>query len=565
MLTSYKDCLFALLRLISADAGDRDGFVVGEFRARGANLQWCQRIETREHMEGVLARFEALWREAETGEQTLTWAVLGSALARWLSHEQADARAGIVQDFQVLGRALAKSAHPGFRGRAPRAALERWLEQSVARATVKEPATGAPVVGNQSTRTAIGMVGLPAAPIASAPERARWTSGSTIVRLVKRVAETHDVNTFEFEAVDGADFAYLPGQSATLTLQIEGEAVRRTYTISSSPSRPERLHFTIKRVPGGLVSNWLADNAEPGMEIDIRGPGGKFSIANEKPAKVLLLSGGSGVTPMLSMSRYCHDLGLDTDVVFWHGARTPADLICADELQVYARRMRAFRAVYCMSGDDPDWKGLRGYFCSEALFASVPDFEQRTVYLCGPVPFMEAAKGVFRDAGFDMSRFHFESFGGGSRPKKAPPVTAGQSIKAMLPNPSALRTSMASELPETRPPVPRIQHLPAQLTPNRALPAVGAEPEPSTPSWKVTVNDTTLLVATDVPLLDALEDAGIDVESSCRSGSCGSCRARCTRGKVTFDNAGGLDPDDESAGYVLLCVGNATSDIHLEL
>ena len=139
--------------------------------------------------------------------------------------------------------------------------------------------------------------------------------------------ETHDVKSFFFRSLAGHAFQFSPGQFLTLELDVDGQRVNRCYTISSPPTRPHTLSITVKRVPGGTVSNWLHDHLEVGDSVRVLGPSGAFSSALHPAERYLFLSAGSGVTPLMSMARTHRDLCDDRDTVFVHSARTPDDII----------------------------------------------------------------------------------------------------------------------------------------------------------------------------------------------------------------------------------------------
>ena len=174
--------------------------------------------------------------------------------------------------------------------------------------------------------------------------------------------ETHDVATFVFSGRTPCLFRFRPGQFLTLELPIGGGIVNRSYTISASAARPYRLSITVKRKTGGVVSNWLHDNLRPGVEVRAVGPLGDFTPPASSAPKWLMLSGGSGITPLMSMARTCCDLSDDRDVVFVHAARSPADIIFRHELDTMAEQMPQMHLAYvCESAAGAKaWPGFIG-------------------------------------------------------------------------------------------------------------------------------------------------------------------------------------------------------------
>ena len=166
-----------------------------------------------------------------------------------------------------------------------------------------------------------------------------WTAGKWQLCCIDQLRETSDVKTFVFKIAssDGIDshlFFHKPGQFITLRLKHDDEQLVRSYTIASSPSRPRTLCLTIKRDPNGLVSRFMHDHFAIGDLLDIQGPGGAFNAKDiEFRQSVILLSGGSGITPLMSMARYFYDTSnRNHDFVFIHSARTPEDIIYAANL-----------------------------------------------------------------------------------------------------------------------------------------------------------------------------------------------------------------------------------------
>ncbi|MBI3448580.1 MAG: FHA domain-containing protein [Acidobacteria bacterium] len=242
-----------------------------------------------------------------------------------------------------------------------------------------------------------------------------WSTGETMLRVADIVDETDDVKTFRLVGREPILFSYKPGQFVTLHLEIDGKKVLRSYSLSSAPSRPHTLEITVKRVPGGLVSNWLADNVKLGDLIKVRGPSGKFTCFEYPARKILLIGGGSGITPVMSMCRWIVDTTADVDVRFFVSAKSPRDIIFRKELELMSARHSGLQVMVtstAMGSGTEAWVGITGR-CSEKMFEMVcPDLHERHIFMCGPEPFMVAVKEILRALNFPLANLHTESFGG---------------------------------------------------------------------------------------------------------------------------------------------------------
>lgn len=332
--------------------------------------------------------------------------------------------------------------------------------------------------------------------------------------------ETHDVKSFFFRTRDPRLFRFKPGQFITLELDIEGEAVNRCYTLSSPPTRPDTISITTKRVPGGHVSNWLHDNMRPGKEIKALGPAGEFTCALHPAGKYLFLSGGSGVTPLMSMSRTFYDLGEDKDVVFLHSARSPRDIIFRRELESMAAGLPHFQTAFVCEtkGDDDGWDGPTGYLSIVHLAAAAPDFKEREVFCCGPEAYMAAVRAMLRDAGFDMARYHEESF-------------------SFERHGASLATIAAADPPK----------------------AAGA-------AYKIEFTRQARVIecGPDQFILDAAKAAGMRLPFSCSKGLCGTCKTKKVSGEVAMTHGGGIRQREIDQGMILICCSKPLSDVTLE-
>lgn len=359
---------------------------------------------------------------------------------------------------------------------------------------------------------------------------AMWGESESSTLICRQVQDiTHDVKTFLFEAAQPALFQHEPGQFVTLQLQIDGRSVSRCYTISTPPTRPHLLGITVKRQPGGLVSNWLHDTMAPGHRISADGPFGVFTIARHPSAKYLFLSGGSGITPVMSMTRTLYDLGSDADIVFVHSARTPSDIIFRRELETISSTVPTIRVVPVCERDAPrePWGGLRGFLSAEVLQLLAPDLAQRVVFCCGPAPYMAAVRRILDVAGFDMRNYHEESF-------------------------SFEDLAMKEFATHTTP----------DAAPDNAEPgdASGAK----TYSVEFVRSGRTFTCADDEYVLDAAYAAGLSPASSCGQGMCGTCKSTMLSGTVDMQHNGGIRPREIAQNKILICCSKPLSDITID-
>lgn len=348
------------------------------------------------------------------------------------------------------------------------------------------------------------------------PER----DDALVCRKVRQ--ETHDVKTFTFSAREPREFRFMPGQFMTFELPVEGR-IQRCYTISASAARPYRVEITVKRVPGGAGSNWLHDNMAPGRELMVSGPSGYFTMdATSSEQKLLFLSAGSGVTPMMSMTRTACDLSEPHDLIFLHAARTPADIIFREELTLLAAQNPGLRlAQICESASPGDgWAGYRGRLTLPMLQLIAPDLIERKIFCCGPTAFMEAARAMLAEAGFPMEeRYYEESFDFG-----------------------------AETLGEPEDPLP-------------------AAPEVSDQTFRVSFVRSGQVVecGAGMTILSAAREAGLRPPSSCQRGLCGTCKAQLVSGAVDMHHAGGIRQREIDRGRILICCSSPTTDVEVDL
>ena len=364
-----------------------------------------------------------------------------------------------------------------------------------------------------------------------------WQRGRIRLQCVAVIPETADVKTFVFVALPGKLHRYKPGQFMTLELPIDGKTVRRSYTISSSPSRPHVVHITVKRVSGGLVSNWLHDNMTVGVEFNASGPNGHFHCFDHQREKVLLISAGSGITPVMSMLRWLTDTQSHCDIVFINNIRTPSDFVYEHELRYLSTRLGSRLRMGIIPGAigaGQAWHGPSGRFNIDFVKMYAPDFQEREVFVCGPGGYMDNVRTTLAANGHPPARYHEESFG-------AAPVAANPAARAEQPAPIAAKPAAKA---------------PAVATVAPAAPALA---DADKVELVFTKSGKTLSCTRDDYLLDVAEEAGIQLDSSCRAGSCGSCKVKKTAGNVDMDGQQALSEADIEDNIVLLCIGRAQS------
>lgn len=352
-----------------------------------------------------------------------------------------------------------------------------------------------------------------------------WQRGEVTLRCVEKWHETHDVVSFRFQGIEPVKFNYKPGQFITFKLEIDTQPIYRSYTIASSPSRPYSLIVTIKQIEGGLVSNYLANELNVNDEVTVVGPDGAFNLIDVQADKYLFLSAGSGVTPMHSMSRWLCDTTVGSDIAFVHSARSAEDIIFAETMATMAARCDSLALSYVLEDDsakqqviarDPKIQCTSGRLDIAKLAALVPDYQTRTVFICGPEPYMAAVKSMLQQAQFNMANFYQESFA-------AAPKTVSKKV----------------------------------LLSSSEHAAAGG--------FMLNIAGKVFPLGSDQTLLEGIESEGLPIIAACRNGVCGACKCQVTKGSVATSSTATLTADEIAAGFVLACSTTISSDVSLTL
>ncbi|VDC26600.1 hybrid-cluster NAD(P)-dependent oxidoreductase [Pseudogemmobacter humi] len=328
------------------------------------------------------------------------------------------------------------------------------------------------------------------------------------------IPETADCATIALRAPSGAWFDYQPGQFVTLELPLPGGNVQRTYTISSSPSRPLSISVTARAGADSVATRWMLDHLKPGMRLKAYGPAGAFSFLRHPARKYLFISAGSGITPLMSMTTWAWDSGEMPDITFVHAARRPSDIIFRRRLEQFAARVPGLQLRFTVEEEEPFsvWPGYRGRLSQIMLGLMAPDYLEREVFCCGPEPFMRAVREMLQSLGYDMARYHEESF--------AAPALEEAPVDISAPAGLSRITFAAS---------------------GREVACDGTE--------------TVLAVA---------KRAGLNIPSGCNFGLCGTCKVRKLSGEVAMVHNGGISDDEIAGGLILACCARPQGAVTVE-
>jgi 3-ketosteroid 9alpha-monooxygenase subunit B len=313
------------------------------------------------------------------------------------------------------------------------------------------------------------------------------------------IDETADTRSFVLDIPPAleARFAYVVGQYCTFRATIEGEHIVRCYSMSSSPETGDPFTITVKRVPGGKMSNWMNDTLAPGHTIDVMPPAGLFVLrAAETP--IVAFAGGSGITPILSIMK----TALATtarEIVLVYANRGLDSVIFADTIE----RLRAGSAGRLSVHHHLDSE--KGFLDAAACAALVGDRTHADFFVCGPGPYMKVVQAGLDQREVDPGRLFIERF------ELSDEARAAQESET---------ESVAIRIEGRK---RRVRYQPG---------------------------DT---------ILDTARRAGLDPPFACQAGNCGTCMAYLEEGKVTMRVNNALNADEVEQGWVLTCQSIPTS------
>jgi len=352
----------------------------------------------------------------------------------------------------------------------------------------------------------------------------------------RKVEEACDICSFYLVPHDQKSLPhYKPGQYLTFRLNIPGrdKSIVRCYSISDRPSASD-YRVTIKRVrpprdkpsaPPGLVSSYFHEQLSKGDILDVQAPRGQFFIEPEKERPAVLIAGGVGVTPLLSMAKTIAEMGSGREIMFFYGVRNGTEHAFKNELEQLTKNHNNVRLVVAYSkptGDDEAFEGQTYQHVGRVDIELIKSYLQSTnyeFYICGPPPMMETMNQNLAKWGVAKKDIKMEAFGAATVNKaRAKPVDSSSK-------------SGAADTPAT-----------CQVTFARTGKKCG---------WSENAGN----------LLDFASANGVEIESGCRAGNCGTCVIAIKSGKVTYVTEHGAELE---VGTCLTCIATPDGDLVID-
>lgn len=345
-------------------------------------------------------------------------------------------------------------------------------------------------------------------------------------KIVSKVKETHDITSFYLCPHDGKPLPeFLPGQYLTFRIFISGKSkpVIRCYSLSDSHN-PERYRVTIKKLPPpkdnleappGLVSNYLHDSLNESDIVNVKAPSGHFCIDITKNSPLVLLSGGIGITPMLSMLNALKETGSKREIWFFHGVRNKEEQLMKEHLETVARGNPNIHLIIFYSAPaETDSLNEDYHVKGRVTVSNIKPFlpsSNYNFYICGPPPMIEDLRNDLAEWGVPKKNILFEAFGRATVKRCKPDASKDKAPKIDI------RFSKSG----------------------KTLP------------WDPNLSS----------LLELGEKNGIPLESGCRAGNCGTCLTAIKNGEVVYVTEPGSQPEE---GSCLTCIAVPKGDLTLD-
>ncbi len=331
--------------------------------------------------------------------------------------------------------------------------------------------------------------------------------------------------TFDIPAAERDAFNFEPGQFLTVRAKVDGQDVRRSYSISSPRSRLAKageLEIGIRPVEGGLFSNWAAQTLKAGARLEVMPPDGRFTVRKQRAIHRVGFAAGSGITPILSIAATTLEEQPGAKFTLVFGNRRMSSVMFNEALQDLKDRYRdRLTLIHILSRQAQEVDLLQGRIDGDKVKAIIkallPAASMDEVFICGPEAMIEATEKALIEAGVPEHRVYTERFTSG--PAQAAKIQADTDA-------APLKQAVAKDIALT-------------------IVLDGKQHE--------------LHIGADEHVLDAALDAGLDLPFSCKAGVCCTCRAKVLSGEVVMDKNFTLEADEMAQGYVLSCQARATT------
>ncbi len=333
------------------------------------------------------------------------------------------------------------------------------------------------------------------------------------------VKETKDAVSVSFEVPEElkSSFSYKSGQYLTLKAIINGEDVRRSYSLCSAPHE-DSWKVAIKAIDAGKFSNYANNELKKGDLLEVMNPMGSFVLPHEIENKnFVFFAVGSGVTPVLSMIKSVLAGSKTSNITFFYGNKGFASIIFREEIEALKNKyMDRLRVVHILSREslgNAIQKGrIDGQKCSDLIDAFVPVKTINDVFICGPKEMIFAVRDTFVSKGIEEKSIHFELFTSGDSNVKQEVEKQEDAISSLV---TVIVDGDVLEIP---------------------------------------------LKSNDINILDAALNAGADLPFACKGGVCCTCKAKIVEGTAKMDVNYALEADEVEAGYILTCQSHPTSE-----
>ena len=362
-----------------------------------------------------------------------------------------------------------------------------------------------------------------------APSKSNAWTGTMVVAEI--FDETPKVKTFRLTDPAGGKlpFNYLPGQFLTVTVIPKGVPIKRSYTIASSPTHRDYCEITIKNEEQGAVSHYLNTFFHLGELLQLTAPSGKFTFIESEADSLVLIAGGVGVTPLMSTIRYLTDRSWKKDIYLFFACKDESSIIFKEEIEYLQKRYSNLHIIILLSRPKGKIKDayIEGHITKEIITEHVPEITKRRIHICGPPSLIDAVKQMLDELKVPKENVRVEQFASQQKPNTP-----------TLPTP--------------------------QEGANPDLPVEAAPAAAGTGVVTFAKSNKTAVLTPDKSVLEASEEVGVNIDYSCRVGTCGICKTKLISGKVTMAVEDALTPEDKTQNIILACQAKATEPISVD-